>query len=110
MYRPIRDALLHNGRQITVPAPIIPGGGEVLSSRVRVSVLLWNKEIFDKLGLITPYELQESGQWTWDAMMTLASLAARDIDGDGKTDQFGIAGLDNAYTMVVALDAAGFPL
>ena len=42
--------------------------------------------------------------------MTLASQAARDIDGDGKTDQFGIAGLDNAYTMVVALDAAGFPL
>ena len=109
MYRPIRDALLHNGRQITVPAPIIPGGGEVYPHEFAL-VVLWNKEIFDKLGLITPYELQESGQWTWDAMMTLASQAARDIDGDGKTDQFGIAGLDNAYTMVVALDAAGFPL
>jgi len=51
----------------------------------------WNKAIFEREGLVSPYELYINGEWTWDAMRDLAIKATRDTDGDGEIDQWGLA-------------------
>ena len=50
-----------------------------------------NKDMLEREGLGDIYELQESGGWTWDAMLEMARAVTRDMDGDGQTDQWGFA-------------------
>jgi ABC-type glycerol-3-phosphate transport system substrate-binding protein len=50
----------------------------------------YNKTLFRKEGLPDLYELQQKGAWTWDVFFDIAKKATRDLDGDGKTDQWGI--------------------
>jgi len=52
----------------------------------------YNKTLFQKMGLEDPYQLQQSGQWTWDKLVEIAKNATRDTDGDGKIDVYGIGG------------------
>jgi multiple sugar transport system substrate-binding protein len=47
-------------------------------------VVYYNRRLFDAANL--PYPV--SG-WTWDDFVITARLLTRDLDGDGKTDQFG---------------------
>lgn len=54
--------------------------------------ILWNKDLFDREGLPSPYDLMDAGQWTWDAFRDIALQATRDTTGDGQTDQWGYAG------------------
>ena len=54
--------------------------------------VFYNKTMLTREGLNTPYELYNRGQWNWDSMIDLATRATRDIDGDGSTDQWGLAG------------------
>ncbi len=54
--------------------------------------IAWNKEIFTELDLPDLYELQESGDWTYEALIDIAIQATRDTTGDGDIDQWGIAG------------------
>ncbi|MCP4646056.1 MAG: extracellular solute-binding protein [bacterium] len=49
-----------------------------------VVVMYYNKEIFDEAG--EPYP--EEG-WTWDDFRGMAKRMTKDIDGDGRIDQFG---------------------
>lgn len=51
----------------------------------------YNRSLLEREGLPDPYELQERGEWTWDAYLDIAQAAQKDTDGDGKIDQFGIA-------------------
>jgi len=51
--------------------------------------LVWNKDLFEREGLPDLYELQESGEWTWDVFVDIAIRATRDTDGDGQIDQWG---------------------
>jgi multiple sugar transport system substrate-binding protein len=50
----------------------------------------YNKSLLNREGLPDPYELQEAGEWTWDAYLDIAQRATRDTDGDGEVDQWGI--------------------
>ena len=57
-------------------------------------VLYFNKKIHQDLGMDCPYQLVKDGQWTTDAMYTMARTAARDLDGDGRwtaEDMWGIS-------------------
>lgn len=53
--------------------------------------IFWNKTLWERDGLPDPYELIESGQWTWDTLREIAKAATRDTDGDGIIDQYGIS-------------------
>ena len=57
--------------------------------------IAWNKDLFDELNLPDLFELQESGNWTYDALIDIAMQATRDTTGDGELDQWGVAGYRN---------------
>lgn len=50
-----------------------------------VCVVFYNKQIFDDAGMPYPRE-----DWTWDEFREIAKKLTRDIDGDGRIDQFGM--------------------
>lgn len=54
----------------------------------------WNRRIFEEAGLDPdlPYDLQKSGEWTWDKMKELAIKLTKDTDNDGVTDIYGFTG------------------
>ncbi len=52
--------------------------------------LFYNKTMFKREGLPDPYELQQKGEWTWDAFLDAAKKLTKDTNGDGKPDQFGL--------------------
>lgn len=52
--------------------------------------VFFNTTILDREGLPSPFDLYDQGEWTWDAMMDIATRATRDLTGDGTTDQWGI--------------------
>jgi hypothetical protein len=54
--------------------------------------IFYNKEIIDKMGLTDPMELYNRGDWNWENFFSLAVDATKDINNDGKVDQFGING------------------
>ena len=61
----------------------------------------YNRTLFEREGFPDLYELQENGEWTWDAYLDLAKRATRDTDGDGEVDQFGIAlGYEIEYPLI----------
>lgn len=49
-----------------------------------VSVLLYNQDLFDEAGLSYPDET-----WTWEDFREAAKKLTKDVDGDGKIDQYG---------------------
>ncbi len=55
--------------------------------------VVWNKQIFEELDLPNLYELQESGDWTYEALIDIASQAQRDTTGDGEIDLWGVGGM-----------------
>lgn len=71
----------------------IYGFGAAGSGLVNISLVSYNKDIFDREGLPDPYELYENGEWTWEAMRDIAAQATSDLDGDGTTDQYGLAAI-----------------
>lgn len=53
-------------------------------------VMAYNKDLFDKAGV--GYPSAEAGEWTWDNLLEAATKLTKDTNGDGKTDQYGVAG------------------
>jgi len=49
-----------------------------------VILIFYNKDIFDAAGV--PYP---SDDWTWDDFRSIAKRLTKDLDGDGRMDQFG---------------------
>lgn len=64
-------------------------------------VLYFNKSMLEREGAPSPYDLQASGEWTWDKMFEIAETLTKDTTGDGEIDQWGIA--DNAYELAMHL-------
>jgi len=50
-------------------------------------VLLFNKQTITDLGLDSPYDLVNSGNWTYDTYAQMAKAAVKDLDGNGLMDQ-----------------------
>ena len=61
-----------------------------------VDCLVFNKDIFDDLGLEYPYQAVLDGTWTFDMFTELLEKGAKDLDGDGimnkENDQWGFVG------------------
>ena len=49
-----------------------------------VSLMFYNKDLFDQEGV--PYP---RGDWTWEEFREIAKRFTKDLDGDGRIDQFG---------------------
>jgi ABC-type glycerol-3-phosphate transport system substrate-binding protein len=54
--------------------------------------LYWNKRLFEEAGIDPdlPYQLQKSGQWTWDAFLDLCNKLTRDTNNDGVIDVYAL--------------------
>ncbi|MBQ4517338.1 MAG: extracellular solute-binding protein [Clostridia bacterium] len=52
--------------------------------------IYYNKTLFDEANLPYPDE-----NWTYEEMFEMAKKLTKDIDGDGKTDQYGFCSLNN---------------
>ncbi len=52
--------------------------------------VFWNKRLFQEAGLDPDYlyDLQASGEWTWEKFEEVCQILTKDIDGDGITDQY----------------------
>ena len=62
----------------------------------RIDCLLFNKDIFDELGLEYPYRDVLDGTWTWDKFSDLVKQGSKDLNGDGlmtmQDDRWGLGG------------------
>ncbi len=59
-------------------------------------VVFYNKEMFDNAGV--PYPADD---WTWDDFLETAKALTKDVDNDGRIDQFGVDQFVNYWPMVV---------
>lgn len=71
------------------------------------SVLLFNKQLIEDLGLKTPYDLVNANEWTLDKYNELSVAGIEDVNGDGKMndkDKYGTIGTPNfvGYTLMLA--------
>jgi hypothetical protein len=62
------------------------------------SMMLYNRQIFEKEGLADPQNLFKIRKWTWEEFLQLAITSTRDLNGDGFTDQYGIGSI-GSYLM-----------
>lgn len=68
--------------------------------------IFYNKNMFKKAGIDKdePYELQKRNQWTWDKFEEYCKKLTKDTDGDGKTDQYAMAGFSMQYLPLCAVN------
>ncbi|ONI45143.1 hypothetical protein AN641_04675 [Candidatus Epulonipiscioides gigas] len=52
--------------------------------------IFYNKRLFEEAGLDPnlPYDLQASGEWTWEKFEEISEKLSRDVDGDGINDTY----------------------
>ena len=68
----------------------------------------FNKEMAEQNDVGDLYAMVENGEWTFDKMMTLSQGVSKDINGDGKYDQFDSYGLSSQNDIIyVMLHSAG---
>lgn len=48
-------------------------------------VVYYNRDLFDAAGLAYP-----AGDWTWEQFLATAQVLTRDVDGDGRVEQYGL--------------------
>lgn len=63
-------------------------------------VLFFNKTMFEREGLESPYDLVASGNWTWDKFTELARKLTKDLNGDGTNDVYAICNLTEVTPLI----------
>ncbi|NLE13991.1 MAG: hypothetical protein GX628_10005 [Clostridiales bacterium] len=92
----------------------------VLCDNVTAAVF-FNKELAESHNLENPYDLVDSGGWTWQKMYEMAKVTSSDLDGDGAMtdlDRYGVVtsslGLQDAMLNcgepVIAKDKEDYPV
>lgn len=62
-------------------------------------MMFFNKEIFNRMNLPDPYELQRNNEWTWDTMLEIAQQAHME-NQDGMVEIWGMTGVLDLYGWV----------
>ena len=73
--------------------------------------LFFNKRILEEAGIEPDsiYDLQASGEWTWDKFAEIMKQCAKDVDNDGVTDVYGMVDFNMEwYTNIVASNGGKF--
>jgi hypothetical protein len=73
----------------------------------------FNKRLISELNLENPYDLVESGQWTFDKFLAMQQAAKLDVDGNGvfdQNDRYGFAVGHDWDASVVMFLASGNPM
>lgn len=65
-------------------------------------VISYNKTLFDQMGIKTPMEYFNEGNWTWDTFREVGLQMTGDTDGDGNNDIYGFGWWDGIYTQILA--------
>ena len=80
----------------------------------RTNCLVFNKDIFDELGLEYPYQDVLDGTWTFDKFSELVKQGADDLNGDGlmtkEDDQWGFVGWTHEQTYALLASSGFTPL
>jgi multiple sugar transport system substrate-binding protein len=64
-------------------------------------ITLYNKDMFERAGIVPPDTLHP---WTWEQLRNASRVLTKDLDGDGKIDQYGVGmGLRNCANIVLNL-------
>lgn len=61
--------------------------------------IFFNKRLLEEAGIDPnkPYELQEAGEWTWDALIEMCAQVQRDVDNDGVIDVYALTQNDSDF-------------
>lgn len=61
--------------------------------------IYFNKRLLEDAGIDPnkPYELQEAGEWTWDALVDMCAQVQRDVDNDGVIDVYALTQNDSDF-------------
>ena len=67
--------------------------------------IFYNKRIFEDAGIDPeePYDLQASGEWTWDKFEEYCKKLTQDLDNDGVTDIYAMASFNKDYFKLCAV-------
>ncbi|MCL2776192.1 MAG: extracellular solute-binding protein [Oscillospiraceae bacterium] len=79
-----------------------------ISNKDGTWAVLFNKHLFQNLGLDDPYTLVKGGTWTMDKFFEFAAAANKDLNGDGvinEEDQVGIEG--ESFDIYALMNGAG---
>ena len=85
-------------------------GAPFASQNDEVFVMFFNKAIIEELGLESPYDLVEKGEWTFDKFLEYEKAASKDLNGDGvmdENDRYGFAAGHDWDVSVVMYLASG---
>ena len=71
--------------------------------------LYYNKRLFEEAGLDPEllYDLQASGEWTWEKFEEISEKVTRDIDNDGVSDVYAINASASEFYKIVVLSNNG---
>lgn len=66
--------------------------------------IFFNKRMLKAAGIDEdePYDLQASGEWTWEKFEEYCKKLTKDTDGDGRTDQYAMASFSKYYLPMCA--------
>jgi len=62
-------------------------GAHDLSTYDMTHVMLFNKAMVQDLGMDNPYELVNTGKWTFDKFAEMSKMVISDLNGDGRFDE-----------------------
>lgn len=71
------------------------------------SGMYYNKRIFKEAGLKDPQQLMDEDDWNWTTMLDAAKKLTVDNNGDGKVDQYGLAGAHYIFSELLIASNGG---
>lgn len=71
------------------------------------SGMYYNKRIFKEAGLKDPQQLMDENNWNWTTMLDAAKKLTVDNNGDGKADQYGLAGAHYIFSELLIASNGG---
>lgn len=80
-------------------------GDITLAENRVVHLIVFNKELLASSELTSPYDLVESGKWTWDELALQTKTISEDLNGDdvmNEKDKYGMMTWADAYMAAVA--------
>jgi len=90
----VTDLMTYNGGIYGMSTEMEPRAG-----------VFYNKRMFEEAGIPKdePYELQASGEWTWDKFEEYCKKLTQDTDNDGVTDVYAMASFNKDYFKMCAV-------